>query len=82
MSSRRLEDVFSITIFRLPRRLEDILKTSSRRLARGLENVFKTSSRSLRKTSSRRLGRPTNVCWEGTQIEKALITYLRVTNLS
>ena len=32
MSSRRLEDVFSVTIFRLPRRL-----------ARGLENVFKTS---------------------------------------
>ena len=36
MSSRRLEDVFSVTIFRLPRRLQDVLrevlKTSSRRL--------------------------------------------------
>ena len=57
MSSRRLEDIFSVTIFRLPRRLEDVLKMSSRRLARGLENVFKTSSRPLRKTSPRRLGR-------------------------
>ena len=56
MSSRRLEDVFSVTIFRLPRRLEDVFKTSSRCLARGLENVFKTSSRRVRKTSSRRLG--------------------------
>ena len=36
MSSRRLEDVFSVTIFLLPRRL-----------ARGLENVFKRFSRRL-----------------------------------
>ena len=53
MSSRRFEDVFSVTIFHLPRRLEDVLKMSLRRLARGLENVFKTSSRRLRRTSSR-----------------------------
>ena len=47
MSSRRFQDVFSVTIFRLPGRLEDVLKMSSRRLARGLENLFKTSSRRL-----------------------------------
>ena len=29
MSSRRLEDVFSVTIFRLPRRLEDVLQNVS-----------------------------------------------------
>ena len=44
---RRLEDVFSVTIFRLSRRLEDVLKTSWRRLAktfwRRLEEVLKTS---------------------------------------
>ena len=44
MSSRRLEDVFSATIFCLPRRL-----------ARGLENVLKTFSRHVLKTSGRRL---------------------------
>ena len=49
MSSRRLEGVFSVTIFRLPRRLEDLSKTSSRGLAKGLENVFKTSSRRLKR---------------------------------
>ena len=74
MSSRRFQDVFSVTIFRLPRRLQDVL-----------QDVFKTSSRRLCKTSSRRLqdvlediklfrwrrvedvlktsSRPTNVCW-------------------
>ena len=26
MSSRRLQDVFSVTIFRLPRRLQDVLR--------------------------------------------------------
>ena len=35
-SSRRLEDVFSVKILRLPRPLEDVLKTSC-------EDVFKTS---------------------------------------
>ena len=43
MSSRCLEDAFSVTIFRLPRRLKDVLrkvfKTSSRRLQDVLENV-------------------------------------------
>ena len=66
MSSRRLEGVFSVTKFRLPRRLQnvlqDVFKTSSRQLQdvledvkllrwRRVENVLKTSSRS------------TNVCW-------------------
>ena len=40
MSSRRLEDIFSVTIFRLPRRLEDVLKTFSRRLARDPQDVL------------------------------------------
>ena len=71
MPARRLEDVFSVTIFRLPGRLEDVLKMSSRRLARGLENLFKTSSRRLHKTSSRRLGRRKiamlKKCWRRLQ---------------
>ena len=72
MSSRRLEDVFSVTIFRLPRRPEDVLKMSSRRLARGLENVFKASSRRLGrrkivtlKTCLQHMS-PTNVRWVNT----------------
>ena len=59
MSSRRLEDVFSVTIFRLPGRLDDvlrkILKTSSRRL----QEVFKTSSRRL---GRRKIIAP-KTCW-------------------
>ena len=46
MSWRRLQHVFSVTIFRLPWRLEDVLKTSCK-------DVLKTS----RKTSWRRLGK-------------------------
>ena len=45
MSSRHLQDVFSVRIFRFPRRLQDVLEMSSRRLARGLQDVFKRSSR-------------------------------------
>ena len=53
--SRRLEDVFRVTIFRLPRRLEDVFairlpKTSSTRF----QGVFITSSRCICKTSSSR----------------------------
>ena len=63
MSWRRLQHVFSVTIFRLPRRLEDVLKmsckyvlkTSWRHLTRRLEDVFKTSSRRLQDIFSRRL---------------------------
>ena len=62
MSCRRLQHVFSVTIFRLPKCLEDVLKAFSRPLARLLEDIFKTSLRRLvrrkivtLKTSSRHL---------------------------
>ena len=56
---RRLQHVFSVTIFRLPRRLQEVLKMSWRSLAnkspKRLEDVFKTScemsSRRICKTS-------------------------------
>ena len=55
-----LQDVFSETIFRLPRRLQDVL-----------QGVFKTPSKRLCKTSSRRLGRRKIValktCWRRLQ---------------
>ena len=52
MSWRRLEDVFSVTIFHLPRRLQDVFKSCLQDLfQRRLQDVFKTSS----KTSSRRI---------------------------
>ena len=47
MSSRRPQDVFSVTIFCFPRSLKDIFKTSSRRLARCPQDVLKMSSRRL-----------------------------------
>ena len=54
-SSRRLEDVSSITIFRLPRRLEDVLKTYLEYLfQKRLQGVFKMSSQDVFKTFSRR----------------------------
>ena len=47
MSWRGLQNVFSVTIFRLPRHLENVLKTSWKSLAktswRLLEDVLKTS---------------------------------------
>ena len=43
-SSRRLQDAFSVTIFRLPRRLQDVL-----------QDVFKTFSRTLQDVFARRL---------------------------
>ena len=49
--SRRLEDVFSVTIFSLSRRLQDVLKTKNCYV----ENVLKTSSKHVSKISS---GRP------------------------
>ena len=62
-SSRRLQDVFSLIIFCLPRRLQDVFKTSlqdvfktsSKRLGRRKIVTLKTSSRHVLKTSSRRL---------------------------
>ena len=51
MSSRHLENFFSVTIFCLPRRLQSIFKTSLKLLARCLQDVlqdvFKKSSRHL-----------------------------------
>ena len=38
MSPRRLEDVFSVTIFSLPRRFQDVFKMSSRRRWRRFED--------------------------------------------
>ena len=55
MSSRRLQDVFSVTIFRLPRRfqevLRDVFKTSWKTRNYYVEEVLKTSSRHVLKTS-------------------------------
>ena len=53
MSSRRLQNVFSVTIFRLPRRLEDVLKTSWKTKNCYAEDVLKTSWRYVFKTSWR-----------------------------
>ena len=50
-----LQDVFSVTIFCLPRRLQDVLKTSSRRLGRQKIVMLKTCWRSLEGMSWRRL---------------------------
>ena len=50
---RRLQHVFSVTIFRLPRRHEDIFKMSSRPLGRKGIVTLKTSSRRLEDMSWR-----------------------------
>ena len=56
MSLRCPEDVFNITIFRLPRRLQDVFKTFPRCLGRRkIVTLMKTSSRHALKASSRRL---------------------------
>ena len=69
MSWRRLQHVFSVTIFCFPRRLQDVLESKKLLRWRHLQNmswrhVMKTSSTRLRrnnftssKTSSRRLGK-------------------------
>ena len=54
MSSTRLQHVFSVTIFRLPRRVEDVFKTSWKTSNCYAEDVLMTSSR------------PTNVCWDSS----------------
>ena len=74
MSSRRLQDVFSVTIFHLPRRLLDALQTSCKYVSRRLQDVledekllhwrcvkgvFKTCLGDIFRTS----WRPRNVCW-------------------
>ena len=68
-SWRRLEDVFSVTFFCLPRRLEDII---ARRFAstswRRLEDVFKTSWRRLTRCLEEVLGRRiANTSWRRLQ---------------
>ena len=63
MSSRRPQDAFSVTIFRLPRRLQDVFATLLQGVFKKLwktkycyaEYVLKTSSRHVLKTCSRRL---------------------------
>ena len=60
MSWKRLQHVFSVTVFCLPRRPqdffnEDVLKMFSRRLVRYLQDVSKLSARCICETSSRRL---------------------------
>ena len=62
--SRHLQDVFSVTIFCLPRRLENVFKTYSRHLARGLQDVFKMSSKHLCKTSLRRIQDVFKASWK------------------
>ena len=81
MSSRCLQDVFSVTILRLPRRLEDVLqrhlknvlKTLSRRLGRRKNVTLKTSWRHLEDMSWR--------CLEGI-IETNKILGISVSNKS
>ena len=67
MSSRRLEDVFSVTIFCLPRLHQDVFKTSSRRLGRRKIITLKTCWRRLQDVSWRRLEDvlKTNKCFLG-----------------
>ena len=60
MSSRRLKDVFSVTIFRLPRRLQDMLEDVKLLRWRRVEDVFKTCHENFLKTSSG----PANVWWK------------------
>ena len=62
MSSRCLEDVFSITVFCLPRRLQDVFKTSWKMKNCYGQDVLRLSSRHVLKRS----WKPTNVCWVNT----------------
>ena len=63
LSPRRLEDVFSVTIFHLARRFQDIFKTSLQDVFKTswkskncyAEDVLKTSSRNVLETFSRSL---------------------------
>ena len=47
ISSRHLEDAFSVTIFRLPRRRQDVLKKSCEICSKHLHDLLKTSRRRL-----------------------------------
>ena len=77
MSWRRLQHVFSVTIFCFPRRLQDVLESKKLLRWRHLQNmswrhVSKTSWGHILKTSSGRLGGKENVYW----------WYLYLTNLN
>ena len=75
MSSRRLEDVFSVTIFHLPRRLQDVLQdvfnTSSQDVLedeklirwRSVEDVLKTSLENVLKTKNCYAEDVLKTCW-------------------
>ena len=78
-SWRRFQNVFTVTILRLPRHLKDILKTSWKTKKCYAEDVLKTSSW--------HLGDKQNFCWEYlylTSLNLYLInlylTYLYLTN--
>ena len=82
-SWRRLQNVFSVTIFRLPRRLEDVLqevlKTSSRRLQDVLEDVKLLRWRRLEDVLKTCLEDVLKTCLEDvlkTCLEDVLKTYL------
>ena len=94
-SWRRLQNVFSVTIFRFPKRLEDVLKTSWKTkncyaedvLKTSWRHVLKTSWRHVFKTSSRRLGDKQNVYQEylclpnlNLYLINLYFTYLYLTN--
>ena len=62
---RRLEDVFSVTFFCLPRRLEEVLKTSCRHNCKtSWKHVLKTSWRRLQDVLGRRIA---NTSWRSLQ---------------
>ena len=77
MSSKRLSDVFSVTILVF----QDVLKTSCEMSSKRSQDVFKTYLRDVMKTSSRRLGRRKNVAPK-TCLEDVFKTSWRPTMLA
>ena len=62
------QDVFSVTIFRLPRRLQDIIKTYLQYVfQKSLQDVFKITSQDVFKTFSRHLIREKMLHWRRLQ---------------
>ena len=77
-SSRRLEDVFSVTLFVFQdvfktssRRFQDVFKTSWKTKKCYTEDVFKTSSRHLQYVFTK-----TNVCWDRLRLLLCLTWFL------
>ena len=56
----RLEDVFSVTVFHLPRRFQDVFKTSWKTKSCYAEDILNTCHEDVLRKS----WRPTNVCWD------------------